>query len=193
MDTITLKLTSHSALLMNSDRYANPLDPLTKEHKQLTDKKKKTDEDHLAIAKSQWRGALYWHNSTGPYLPTANVRSCLVEAARLTKMGKQLERGTMLLADKSPLLYKGPRLPADMWDSREYYDCRSVVVSGRRVMRYRPRFLTWGLEIAIQFDPGLINKAELAKIAETAGNLIGIGDFRPNRGGTFGRFDVEMV
>lgn len=192
MDTLTLKLTSSSALLMHCDRFANPLDPLTKAHKLLTSKRKKCDEDHEAIAKSEWRGSLYWSESTGPYLPTANVRSCLVEAGRLTKMGKQLERGTLLLADKSPLIYKGPRKPEELWADGRFYDCRSVVISGRRIMRYRPMFLDWGLEIDISYDPGLLNREDLLQIATTAGNLIGIGDFRPNKGGTFGRFDVEV-
>ena len=37
---------------MHSDKFANPLHPATKAHKALTGKRKKTDDDHEAIAKS---------------------------------------------------------------------------------------------------------------------------------------------
>ena len=193
MDIITLKLTSASALLMHSDRLANPLDPMTKAHKQLTSKRTKTDEDHELIARSEWRGSLYWSEGIGPYLPSANIRSAIVEGGKLSKLGKALQRGTLILDDKIPLQYSGPREPDAMWDSGQFYDCRSVVVSGKRLMRYRPLFVSWSVQVDITFDASVIDAAQILQSARAAGNLIGIGDFRPNKGGNFGRFDVEQV
>ena len=66
METINVKITGVSPMLMNSDRFSNPLDPMTKEHKLLTNKKKKTDEDYEAIALSSWRGSIYYDKSIGP-------------------------------------------------------------------------------------------------------------------------------
>ena len=191
MDTLQLKLTGASALLMHSDRLSNPLDPATKHHKSLTSKKKKTDEDHELIARSEWESSLYFSESTGPYLPTANIRSAIVEGGKLTRAGKTIQRGTLILSDKAPLHYKGPRTIDALWNAGTFYDCRSVVISGRRIMRYRPMFSEWSCEVDITFDPGLIDAAELLQCAVTAGTLIGIGDFRPNKGGQFGRFEVE--
>lgn len=193
MDVITLKLTSASALLMHSDRLANPLDPMTRAHKTLTDKRKRTQEDHELIAHSEWRWSMYWAEGIGPYLPSANIRSAIVEGGKLSKLGKALQRGTLILDDKIPLQYSGPREPDAMWDSGQFYDCRSVVVGTKRIMRYRPMFLSWSVQVDITYDASVIDAAQILQSARAAGNLIGIGDFRPNKGGNFGRFDVEQV
>uniref|UniRef100_UPI001CA48BD8 hypothetical protein n=1 Tax=Vibrio vulnificus TaxID=672 RepID=UPI001CA48BD8 len=54
MQTIKLKLVGQSPLLMHSDRFANPLDEATKQHKVLTSKRKKLDEDHAFFFKIRW-------------------------------------------------------------------------------------------------------------------------------------------
>jgi hypothetical protein len=59
MKTVSVKITGKAALLMHSDRFANPLDPLTKAHKELTSKRKKTDDDHIAIARGEFIGGCY--------------------------------------------------------------------------------------------------------------------------------------
>lgn len=193
MNIVKLKLIGTAGLLMHSDRFSNPLDPLTKAHKTLTSKRKKTDEDHELIAQSEWRGALYWSESTGPYLPTGNIRSSIWEGGKLSKLGKDIQRGTVIPSDKTPIIYKGPRDPDALWASGLFYDCRSVVISGRRIMRYRPLFNDWSVLVDIMYDPAVIDQDVLVQAAETAGNLIGIGDFRPNKGGSFGRYKVEVL
>lgn len=193
MDLLTMRFTGTSPLLMHSDRLANPLDAATKAHKALTIKNKKTDEDHEAIARSEWRSALYWNQEIGPYLPTANLRAVIVDAGKLAKLGAAIQRGTLLLADKEPLHYKGPRDPDTLWSSGLYYDCRSVVFSKKRLMRYRPMFTEWAINVSIMYDPKVVEARQLLACAETGGRLIGLGDYRPNKGGWFGRFDVQQV
>ena len=65
MQTIKVKIIGTRPLLMHSDIYADPLNPRTKAHKALTAKKKKTDEDHEAIAQSEWRGGMYFDEELG--------------------------------------------------------------------------------------------------------------------------------
>ena len=72
MKQLKVKITGVSPLLMHSDRFANPLDKATKAHKELTAKRKKTDADHEAIAKSEWLGSLYWRDDIGPFIPGQN-------------------------------------------------------------------------------------------------------------------------
>ena len=43
---LKFNITGATSLLMHSDTFENPLDPLTKKHKKLTDKLKKTNDDH---------------------------------------------------------------------------------------------------------------------------------------------------
>jgi len=50
MAIIKLKVVGESPLLLQADTLVDPLNPLTKAHKEITSKRKKTDEDHEAIA-----------------------------------------------------------------------------------------------------------------------------------------------
>lgn len=193
MKKLTLKITGTAPLIMHSDRLANPLDKASQMHKALTSKKKKTEEDNIEIAKSEWMGGLYHSQQLGPYMPTANIRATLVCGAKLNKLGKQIQRGTLVDCDKVKLEYNGPRDPEKMWENQEYVDCRSVVVQRSRLMRYRPIFPEWGFTTVIFYDENVIDEKDIIASMKNAGSYIGIGDFRPDRGGSYGRFSVEAI
>lgn len=187
MEMLKLKIKGTSPMLMHSDRFANPLDPATKAHKELTSKRKKTDEDHQAIARSEFIGALYI-DKDGPYIPGMNIDSCLVESAKMNKLGKTVKRALMVLEDKVSLRYTGPRTAIGLADDPQFIDARSVRVGMARLTRFRPKFTEWSAECTLAIDTDQINQNEVAQIAENAGKLIGLGDFRPR----FGRFTVEI-
>jgi hypothetical protein len=71
-------------------------------------------------------------------------------------------------------------------------DVRPVVVPATRgrVARKRPVFKTWALKFTIEYDADEISAITIKEILEYAGNRVGIGDFRPEKGGPFGRFMV---
>lgn len=189
MDKVTLKLTGQSPVLMHSDRGANPLDPAAKELKKLTGKRKKTDEDHAAIARLEWELGMYIDPKLGPYLPTQNIQKAIVEGGRINKLGTAVERAVLILADRAPLAYKGPRDPEGMWKAGGFADMRSVVVGQARTMRCRPIFAEWSTEVEVLFDTSVLDRAQLVLCAENAGRLIGLGDYRPR----FGRFAAEAL
>lgn len=190
MQTIRLRLVGESALLLHSDRGANPLDPAAIGHKALTGKRKKTDEDHIAIARSEYMLSFYG-SGPGLVLPTANVKSAIVEGAKLHKLGSAFNRAILVLADTLPLAHAGPPTQEAMWATPSCVDCRSVKVGQARLMRYRPRLSDWSCEIDILFDEKMVEKAQILAAAENAGRYIGIGDYRPAKGGPFGRFTIQ--
>lgn len=59
-----------------------------------------------------------------------------------------------------------------------------------RILRKRPCFREWALSFKVIFDETEIPGETLKDIFDTAGRNIGIGDFRPAKGGPFGRFMV---
>lgn len=194
MDKVTLKFNGESPLLMHSCRGADPFDPLAKELKKLTSVRKKTDDIHVQVARLEWELGLYIDKDLGPYLPTINMRGAIVEAARLRKLGKDFERGTMLESDKARLEYKGQRDPEGMWASNNFRDCRSVVVGTARVMRTRPIFHPhWSVTFSLLFNEDVVQRDNIVDAARSAGAMIGLGDYRPNCGGSFGRFSVEVL
>lgn len=143
METIKLKITGTSPLMMHSDKLANPLDAATKAHKELTGKRKKVDEDHLAIAKSEFISGCYWDKDCGFFIPGQNLDATFIAGAKLQKLGVHWKRGALVLENRVKLLHGGPGTPEELWGSRENVDCRGVKVGAAKIMRYRPIFLSW--------------------------------------------------
>ncbi len=193
MEQIKVKITGTSPLLMHSERLSNPFDPLTKEQKKLSSKRKKTEEDHEEMAKNEWTGGLYHDKEIGPYIPARMLKAAIRDGAKLSRGGKKISRAVQVLENRLPLQYKGPRTVKKLWDDGRFMDIRSVVVQRSRLMRCRPVFHEWSVEATLMFMADQIDKADLVANLETAGLLIGMGDFRPDKGGDFGRFDVEVV
>jgi len=190
MQNVTLKLIADSSLLLHSDRGANPIHADTVAHKALTSKRKKTEEDHIAIAKSEYMLGFYDGDTIA--IPSANVKSALVEGAKLNKLGSAFNRCVLILSDSIEIAHSGPKSKEKMWSTQACRDCRSVKVGQARLMRYRPRLNDWSIVVDILFDEKMVERAQVIAAAENAGKYIGIGDYRPAKGGAFGRFRVEV-
>lgn len=189
MEQLTIKVTGTTPLMMHSDRLANPLLPETKAHKALTSKRKKTDDDHLAIARSEFISGAYWSEKTGFYVPGSNFDATFLGGAKLQKLGVHWKRGALVIEDKVKLLFDGPSTPAALWDNPAFVDCRGVKVGTAKLMRYRPIFLEWAAQLTVAVNPDVLNPTEAKKAIEDAGALIGVCEYRPR----FGRFGVSYV
>lgn len=193
MQTIKVRITGKSPLLMHSDRLANPLDPLKKELATYTSKRKKTDEDHEEISRLEWSAAMYFDENIGPYIPGTMIKATLINSAKKTKEGPKARSGLIVTTNKARLEYDGPRTKDKLWKSGKFADIRSVVVQRARLMRCRPIFNEWSCEVELVYDPSVLDKADIFRFLETSGMMVGIGDFRPQYGGDFGRFVAEEV
>ena len=189
MKSIKVKLSGSSPLLMHSDRFANPLDALTKAHKEMTGKRKKTDDDFIAIAKSEFIGGCYWNEDTGFFIPSQNLDSCLIAAAKLQKLGVKFKQGIVVLEDELPLDGFKNMTPEKLWENTKNVDARGVKVGMAKIMRYRPIFRNWSLSATVMVNEDVVNLNEVKKALVDAGALIGLGDYRPR----FGRFNVEFA
>jgi hypothetical protein len=56
-----------------------------------------------------------------------------------------------------------------------------------RVIRTRPIFREWSAELVVKFLPSLLNEKDVRSFLVTAGEQIGLLDWRPR----FGRFSVS--
>lgn len=189
MDQVTVRIASRFPLLMQADTLANPLSPVTKAHKVVSSKRKKTDEDYEWLMRSEWEASLYICDDIGPYLPGQNIEAAIAEAGKIRRLGRALKQATLVQEDRCKLEYDGPRKPEAMWKNGSFSDVRAVRVSTARVMRCRPIFLRWAAEFSVSFMPDVIDKATLLEVIEDAGRRVGIGTYRPR----FGRFEVESV
>lgn len=190
-ETLSARLTSESPLIMQADTLADPLHPLTREYKIITSKKTKTDADHVEMGRIEFQGGLYI-DETGPYLPSDYPFKALVESARMNKAGKTIERGVFILQDRFSLQYDGPRSLEALLAAKLFHYRKTVVLNKKsRTIRVRPIFRNWVMDIELVYDPTIANRAAILEALDRAGRYIGIGNRRPNLGGSFGRFSVE--
>jgi len=57
-------------------------------------------------------------------------------------------------------------------------------------MRYRPEYSIWGVELSVVLNPQVVSIGQLGSMFSVAGHGVGIGDYRPERNGDCGTFDV---
>jgi hypothetical protein len=188
MYEFTVSFEGTAPLLMHNSRLANPLDPASKALKKVTGKRNKTDEDHAEMARLEFLGGLYIDPDIGPYIPGENIWRCLWDAAKKYKMGVKVKEGVFITTDVNPLGYTGPRDAVKLWADENFRHMASVKVGTSRTMRCRPTFTEWRVSADGILDPALLEPSDLESIAETAGSLIGLGDWRPR----FGRFVAEV-
>jgi hypothetical protein len=188
---VQVTLTGTSPLLMHNPRMVDPEFPINREIKALTGKRKKTDQDLQRIELLEWHGGLYTDDDGVVVQPTAKVRKCLIETARITKQGKQVERGLAFAALNVPLKYDGPKSADKLALDRRFISRLSVGIMGKRVMRVRPQFEPWSMQLdGMLIEDAGLNFDELERIVALAGQAIGIGDNRVNG---YGRFTGEVV
>lgn len=187
MIDFSITITGTAPLLMHNSRLSNPLDPATKALKRYTGKRNKTDEDHEAVARNEFEGGMYLDPDLGPHIPGENIMRSLVDGAKLTKQGVKVTRGLFVKTDVNPLAYDGPRDPQGLWD-KGFYNMSSVKVGTSRVMRCRPCFIEWRVQADGVLDPSVLELDDLAAIADNAGRLVGLGDWRPR----FGRYTAVI-
>lgn len=59
-----------------------------------------------------------------------------------------------------------------------------------RIMRHRARLEEWSLSFSIEIETSILAESEVKTMLDDSGRRAGIGDFRPAKGGPFGRFTV---
>jgi len=69
-------------------------------------------------------------------------------------------------------------------------DSRPAVVQRARIMRHRARLENWTLSFAVEVEEDILPLDQVHEILNDAGKRAGLGDYRVEKGGPFGRFQV---
>lgn len=69
-------------------------------------------------------------------------------------------------------------------------DCVRVG-AGSADLRYRPEFRKWATVVTITYDSSMLTPEDIINLINRAGFGVGIGEWRPEKGGEFGRFEVD--
>lgn len=183
---ITVELIGKQPILFHNIDLANPFATRTRALNEIQSKRKKTDADRLDMAKLEWYGGLYvGAGIEGPAVPTRMIRKCLIEGARINKLGKQVERAITFEDMMVPLSYEGSRDLDVLYASGNFVDQTMVKVGVGRILRTRPKFPEWAVVATAWLEEDQLNPSELRMIAEQAGRSVGLGDNRVNGYGRF--------
>jgi hypothetical protein len=189
MAELKVRITGKAPLLLHNGRLADPTDEVAREMKKITAKRTKTDEDHLELSRLEFTGGLYTDENGEPCIPGEVLESCLKSGAKVAKNGKKIEAGAFVSEYNVPLQYPGPRDADALWADKRFVHRSGVKVGQARVMRTRPKFDKWACEFTVEYQPEVINREEVVRALEDAGNLKGLCDYRPRHG----RFNVEVL
>ena len=184
-----ITLTGTRPLLMHNARLADPLDPYKLAVAEITDKRKKTLDDHREVALREWVGGLYHTAELGPYIPGENVERLLCDSAKITRDGQNIKRGVVIYSDYCQLQYDGPRDIKRLSADANYRLTAMIRTPGGRVPRTRPMFASgWQVSADGYLDVSVLSPEDFTAIVHRAGRLIGLGDWRPR----YGRFTAQL-
>lgn len=183
IETLHIKLNGSSPILMN-----NPTSMSRPEGETLTRKVIPTPEDEAATKR-------YLLPDGNFYVPAIAVRASMLNGAKGYRIGgrpaREILAAAVILTDEVfPVFRDGKPIPGTDYQ----IEIRRVVVQRQGVMRARPRIeLPWEVECVFGFNGQLANLDQVKTALNNAGQIAGLLDYRPGRGGWFGRFDISNI
>lgn len=126
-----------------------------------------------------------------PMIPQPNLFRCIIDAGKYFKAGKSkvtTQKSSIIPACVEILGVEIPIIHKDPW----MVDTRAVRIpsTGGRILCHRPCFNDWALEFVVELDTTMVGEKLFREIVDAAGKRIGLGDFRPDCKGPFGKFVV---
>jgi len=119
--------------------------------------------------------------------PASAIKKAIISAAGrfagLDKMGPTLGGAIQIDATDGDLLeLRGPE-PRPRKDPRSIKGVRSSII-------YRMEFAEWEIDVPVTYDADLLDEAQILNLLARAGEQVGIGNWRPEKKGVFGRFEI---
>ncbi len=134
---------------------------------------------------------LYTDEKGKPIIPQPNLYRCIIDAGKFFKNGKSKVTTIKSSLIPSCVDLEGLAFPikhSEAWQ----VDTRPVRIpaTGGRILAHRPCFNDWSLSFTVFLDNEVMSETLFRDIVDKAGSAIGLGDFRPDCKGPFGKFVV---
>lgn len=134
---------------------------------------------------------LYVGHDGKPMIPQPNLFRCIIDAGKFFKHGKSkvtTQKSSLIPACVEIVGIELPIVHKEPWT----IDTRAVRIpsTGGRILCHRPCFHDWKISFVMNCDTELMSTKLLREIIDAAGKRVGLGDFRPDAKGPFGRFVV---
>ena len=156
---------------------------------QIREKKagKKTKRREACDKEAEALSATHFTESGGYGFPACAIKLAMVEAAH-KDIGidkKMVRKSVFIICDD-----KGGIVPMECSKPETREDFVRIG-SGVTDLRYRPIFRQWSASVVIEYDSQYMFKEDIIRLLDLAGYGVGIGEWRPERNGEYGRFRVK--
>lgn len=156
-------------------------------------------EKYIPTPEEESESGLYKQNGHFCF-PGIGIRNSYVLASGAWKVKlpgssrKMSSRSIMATTMVEPELV--PILDPDTGEALKEYtiDTRRAVIQRQGILRSRPRFNRWRMDFEIVYDDTTLSQEvieQLIPVIDDAGRRIGVGDYRPNKSGWFGTFQIR--
>ena len=136
----------------------------------------------------------FWIGENGEIeIPTSAIRRCLEDSAKKLKQGGQVREG--LIVTKTTFHYDkslGETLD-DLSKNKEVQLTTPAVIGKSRILITRPHFKEWSCNIEIDAEEDLVDISQLKHWFEIGGRRVGLGDWRPQKSGLYGRYRLTEL
>lgn len=133
---------------------------------------------------ADYEGAFYRLPDGTPGFPTIAFKAAAVNAARhLEGLKMTFLRGAFHTVGELVEIEGEPRMREDM----------VRVGQGAADIRYRPEFVEWAVSLKVQLNTRSMTLEQLIHLFKVAGFSAGVGEWRPEKNGRNGMFDIGDV
>ena len=193
---VKVKIIGQTSLIHHSGAGIDPSTPAAREIREITAKRggNRTDVEEIRLRELECQRSI-WLDGVGdkPTIPPQAFRAAIETAARKVKQGPMVREG--LTAVDAEFIYDTDRYGstlAELGQTTQFVT--GVVVQRSRVLRTRAKFdCPWQATFLLDIDLNLVSEQMLAAWCEIAGQRIGIGDWRPEKSGHYGRFSLDDI
>jgi hypothetical protein len=126
--------------------------------------------------------SIYHHPDGGYGFPSIAFKSAAVDACRFTD-------GTKMTVARGAFHVEGEFVKLKGDDPKPREDMVRVGM-GTADIRYRAEFTNWETDIPISYNKHALSREQIVNLFNLAGFGVGVGEWRPEKNGQFGRFHV---
>lgn len=168
--------------------------PANVEKAEITRKRggNRTAADDARLRELECQTSLWLDEKETPTIPVGALRRCIENAARKSKEDPAVREG--LQVESVAFAYDKKALGESVEElGRKAQFTVGVVIQRARILRTRAKFDKWGARVMIDTDDELVDRAKLERWLDIGSRRIGLGDWRPEKSGSYGRFEVVSV
>ncbi len=124
----------------------------------------------------------FYFTEDGKYgFPCVGFKAAAVTACRYADMKMTAARGAFHVEGEMVEIIGEPRMREDM----------VRIAMGTADIRYRPEFPEWKVTLTVAYNVRAISVEQIINLFNIAGFGVGVGEWRPEKDGQYGRFHVE--